>query len=816
MFQFSKKIKQKVIINIWAILLVIILSNKVFAQQYIFFEDSFDNVYYDPSWGFFNNPSYLELKGTTNNKFPVDLNTKYSGKNSLILHWNSEVGGDWGIAVSNYWFPYNVTKVDSIIFMMYSEQSIHKSNFPLMYIEDILNNKTAKINVSAYIDDLKANVWSRFSIPLNIFNGFGSVDYTQIKTIFWGQNTADAIEHKVWIDDVKMISAFPGDSIAPAIPTNVSILGYEKHIELFWDPNSEKDVAGYKIYRSVSGNFQLIATTRLGENYYLDFFDSNNVSCSYKISAIDFSGNESDFTSEVSGSTHEMTDEEFLTMVQRSTFRYFWEYADPNSGLARERYNQDPVTIGGSGFGIMSLLVAVEREFINRSEAINRMLKILNYLKNKAQIFHGAFPHWLNGETGNVIPFSQYDNGGDLVETSYMIQALLAAREYFFGLDSLEGQIRNLINDIWQRVEWSWYRRTTSSNVLYWHWSPDYQWTMNMPIQGYNETMIVYLLAIASPTYNVPANLFKDGWEGSSYYSNGKTFYDNKLWVGWDYGGPLFFAHYSFLGFDPRNKRDSYANYFLNNRDHTLINRSYCIDNPHNFSGYDQNTWGITASDDPWGYLAHQPDFSSSLDNGTITPTAAISSMPYTPKESIEALKNLYRKYGQNLYGFYGFKDAFNPTQNWFAESYLAIDQGPIIVMIENYRSALLWDLFMQCPEIPPMLNAIGFVQDSTTDIRNEINNPADFKIIGNYPNPFNPNTTIVFNLSEKEDVSIKIYNTLGEIVKEFDSIEFDAGENSIDWNGQNDKNIYAGSGIYLYKISIRNKSVFGKMVLQK
>ncbi len=806
----------KLITPIKYCLFVLLFSNILLAQEYIFFGDSPDNTFYDPSWGFVNVPSYLELKGTSNNKFPVDANIKFSGNNSLMLHWNSQVGGDWGIATSNYWFPYDVNKVDSIVFMIYSEQSFPKLYFPVMFIEDIYNNRTAKKIISNYISDLQPNAWTRYSIPLDIFKGSPSVDYTQIKTIFWGQNIADATEHKVWIDDVKMIAAYPTDTIPPSTPSNVSILGYEKHIEIFWTPNTESDVIDYKIYRKVGSDFQLLTKAPMTDNFYLDFFDSNNVTYSYKVSAIDFSGNESGLSNEVSSSTHQMTDEEFLTMVQRSTFRYFWDYAHPISGLARERLGQDPIAIGGSGFGVMSIIVAVERGFVTRSEAANRILKILNFLYTKAETFHGAFPHWLNGETGKVIPFSQYDNGGDLVETAYLIQGLLTARQYFSGSNTLETQIRDLITNIWNRVEWAWYRKDTTSNFLYWHWSPTFDWQMNMPIQGYNETMIAYLLAIASPTFNIPAKLYKDGWASSSSYVNGGWFYGYKLWVGWNFGGPLFFAHYSFLGFDPRNKKDNYANYFLNNRNHTLINRAYCIDNPKNFIGYNENTWGLTASDDPWGYLAHEPDFGNNRDNGTISPTAAISSIPYTPKESIEALKNFYRNYGSKLYGFYGFKDAFNPTQNWFANSYLAIDQGPIIVMIENYRSGLLWNNFMANPEIPPMLNAIGFVPDSTTDVKDKIQAVSDFKLIGNYPNPFNPGTTISFAIPYNTVVNLSIYNTLGEKVTELYNGEMSAGENKIVWDGLNNENKSVSSGIYIYRISTPEKYLSGKMILQK
>jgi hypothetical protein len=388
------------------------------------------------------------------------------------------------------------------------------------------------------------------------------------------------------------------------------------------------------------------------------------------------------------------------------------------------------------------------------------MIRILNFLQT-ADRFHGVWPHWLNGNTGAVIPFGETDNGGDLVETSFMIQGLLAARKYFNQQTTDEQQIRNVITQLWEEVEWDWYRKN-GSNVLYWHWSPDYGWAINMQIRGYNEAMIVYLLAIASPTHGVPASLWNTGWAGTSYYLNGGTFYGHKIFVGWDYGGPLFFTHYSFLGFDPRNIRDDYTNYFENSMNISLIHNAYCIDNPLNHTGYSASCWGLTASDDPDGYTVHEP--TSSRDNGTITPSAALSAMPYTPANSLAALKHFYRDRGDRLWGNFGFIDAFNLKRSWYATSYLAIDQGPIIDMIENHRTGLLWDLFMANEEIKPALDAIGFVPDST------FGTPDHYMVekTSCFPNPVQ-NT---LNFKNIDNVSlVVITNIAGQRVKVFENL---------------------------------------------
>ncbi len=613
---------------------------------------------------------------------------------------------------------------------------------------------------------------------------------------------------------INNLSYSQSDTTAPITPRNVQAFGYERHIDFVWWDNEEPDLAGYKIYRKINNQWYYWTTVPKEKSYLMLSNLGMNYTLTLKVSAIDLSGNESALSDSVVATTHIMSDEEFLDMTQRATFRYFWDYAHPVSGLARERLGSgETVTIGGSGFGVMALLVGAERGFKSRDLVAKRILKILNFLVNQADRFHGAFPHWMNGSTGQVIPFSQYDDGGDLVETAFLIQGLLAARQYFDGQDSAETQIRNLITQIWQQVEWNWYRRYSASNILYWHWSPNYGWQMNHQILGPNECMIVYLLAIASPTYPMPVSSFRYGWASQPYYVNGRTFYGYKIYVGWDYGGPLFFSHYSFLGFDPRNKKDMFCNYFVNNRNITLIHKAYCTANPNGWTGYNENCWGLTASDDPTGYRVHEP----TNDNGTISPTAALSSMPYTPNESIEVLKHFYRNYYTGLWGEYGFKDAFNPTQNWFANSYLAIDQGPIIVMIENHRSGLLWNKFMANPEIQPMLDAIGFVPDSTTSIEDENIDLTDFELYQNYPNPFNPTTKISWQLPVSSWQTLKIYDVLGREVATLVDEYKEAGRYEIEFNSvETSRGVSLPSSIYFYQLRSGNFTETKKMILMK
>lgn len=400
-----------------------------------------------------------------------------------------------------------------------------------------------------------------------------------------------------------------------------------------------------------------------------------------------------------------ISDEELLTLVQKQTLTYFYDFGHPVSGLARERNTSgDLVTTGGSGFGIMALVAGVHRQLITRQQGLTRIQQLVTFLKTKADRFHGAFPHWLNGQTGKTIAFSPRDNGADLVETAFLMQGLLSARQYFSGSDPAETALRQDITQMWREVEWSWFRKG-NENVLYWHWSPDQGWAMNMPIRGWNEALVVYVLAAASPTYPVGKEVYDQGWAQNGAMRNGNTFYGVNLPLGPSQGGPLFFSHYSFLGIDPRGLKDAYADYQEQTRAHTRINYQYCKANPKGYYGYSATCWGLTASDDVNGYLAHEPG----NDTGVISPTAALSSLPYTPEESMAALRFFYYQLGDKIWKNYGFVDAFSLHHNWYASSFLAIDQGPIVVMIENHRSQLLWNLFMSCPEVKTGMKTLGF-----------------------------------------------------------------------------------------------------------
>lgn len=685
------------------------------AQNATFFDDSQQSGYYDSGLAFKGGGSSLAQAGPSEDKIPTTSSEAYAGANALQLTWTSVNGGNWDALIIAPGFPFqNISNADYLSMWVFSPDGIVSADLPDLYFEGAPGTtKSTRFPLGNFSNDIPANSWTQILVPLDTYfddPNQTSIQFNQVKAVILGQNQADSVAHTMLVDEVKTLTEAQVNDPVQA-PSGLMAVGYEQHIELAWSLEEDPARVTYHLYRSEDGgqNFSLRRSISPTDSLYIDWIGpDDNVSYQYQLVAVNGGGTESNPTSSVSGQTHTMTDDEWLDMVQRYTFRYFWDFSHPISGLARERNTSDEtVTIGGSGFGVMAILIGIERGFITYEEGRDRVMKIATFL-DTADRFHGAWPHWMNGTTGKIISFSQYDDGGDLVETSFMVQGLLTARQYFDQPG--DSTLRNLLTELWEDVEWNWYRKQVQ-RVLYWHWSPNFGWQINFELRGHNETHIAYLLAIASPTHGIPASLYHDGWAGGNY-TNGNTYYGWPLPLGSDYGGPLFFAHYSYLGFDPRNKRDDYAHYFVQNRNHTLINRAWCIDNPQGHLGYGPQVWGLTASDNPFGYLAQEPG--GNRDNGTITPTAALGSMPYTPENSMATMKNFYRSYGERLWGPMGFYDAFNLTEDWFATSYLAIDQGPIIIMLENYRTGLLWDNFMANPEIQPMMDAIGMTIDST------------------------------------------------------------------------------------------------------
>jgi hypothetical protein len=750
------------------------------GQEVFFFRDSNNPGYYDTGLAFKTSPSSIEQTGPSGDKIPTS-NTAYLGSNSLRIKWASRTGGDWSALVIAPGWPFqNITATDTLSFWAYSPEGLLKAHWPLVFMEGAPGvTKSRKYPLSDYAGDLAPGTWTQVKVPLRVFFNDPSqtpILFSQVKAIIFGQGSADGQEHTLLIDEVKTFRASTqGSGMTP--PPSLSATGYDRHIELRW-PSVAAQPASWRIYRSADNgaSFTPIKNLNGADTVAIDFHKTvGSQTFQYRVVAVNASGAESAPSPTASAALTPMNDEQLLDMVQRYTFRYFWDFAHPVSGLSRERNSSaNVVTIGGSGFGVMAILVGMERGWITREQGLARLHKIVAFLE-KANRFKGVYPHWMDGNTGSVIPFSTQDNGGDLVETAFLFQGLLTVRAYCDRNNAEEELLRAKITTLWRDVDWNWHRQQ-NQNVLYWHWSPNFQFAMNFPLKGWNETMIAYLLGIASPTYPIPASLWHTGWANNGAIRNGNQYFGITLPLGTNLGGPLFFTHYSFMGFDPRGKKDAYVNYFEQNRNQSLLNRAYCIANPRQHVGYGANCWGLTASDDPLvGYFAHEPQ--SNRDNGTVSPTGALSSMPYTPEESMAALKYFYRELGASLWGPLGFYDAFNLSLNWYADSYLAIDQGPIIGMIENHRSSLLWKNFMKNPEIEEALGKIGFTPTATP-----LRERAARLATSLYPNPVSDRANLQVHLESAGQLDIRLFDLQGRPVHSWPSQSgyFPAGPHSL------------------------------------
>ena len=730
----------------WMVWLLILSASSCFAASspdyynHVVFDNSITPDYYYYSGGRSVFPSTVQL---LSGALPVDTKKFFTPPNALRLQWRSEAGGSWETEIRVVSVRNRPTDFhgDTLYLWCYTPELIPAEDLPFIQLEDKDHDFTAPMKLDGITGDLPAKRWVQIRIPLNRFATASIHPFlpSQLHSLHFGQSTADETPRTLIIDEIKIDDRSAASPVAaeaeaaPPAPRNVQAKGYDRHIDISWDPVSDKSLQSYEIYRSLDGHkFQPIGIQSASLNRYTDFLGRSGIKASYRVKAVDRSYRQSAFSGAASSSTRELSDDELLTMLQEACFRYYWEGAHPVAEATQENIPGDDriVATGATGFGIMALIVGVDRGFITREQGIQRLTQIVDFLE-KAPRFHGAWPHFLNGYTAqSMLVFGMFDNGGDLVETSFLVEGLLAARQYFKGTSEAERDIYRRITRLWEDVEWEWYRRSTQNDALLWHWSPQWSWYIDHRLTGFNETMITYLLAIASPTHAIPADLYYTGWAGQSkaaiayrsgwsgtsdgdLYQNGHTYYGIKLDVGVGTGGPLFFTQYSFMGFDPRGMRDRYTDYFDNNRNIALINLAYCEANPGHFQGYGSNDWGLTASDDQLGYLAHAPD--SANDDGTITPTGALSSFPYTPKASMAALKFFYRDLGDRLWGVYGPRDAFNLSRNWFSPIYMGLDQAPIVVMVENYRTGLVWRMFMSNPEIQPMLEKIGFQPDKGT-----------------------------------------------------------------------------------------------------
>lgn len=392
----------------------------------------------------------------------------------------------------------------------------------------------------------------------------------------------------------------------------------------------------------------------------------------------------------------EMTTDQFLDLVEYKAFLYFWNEANPQNGLVKDRaknfqqdLNKSGASVAAVGFGLSAVCVAQKRGWITYKEARDRVLNTLLYFRDKIYNNHGFFYHFVDMNTGERAGINELSS----IDTTLFLAGALFAGEYFGG------DIKKIANEIYERVDWQW--MMAGGSTLNMGWYPESGF-LDAWWNNYCEDLILYLLAIGSPTHPIPASIWDNVSRKAERYA-GYTSIEC---------GPLFTHQYSHVWVDFRGIHDAYADYFENSVYATLANRAYCVDEfSKKFRTYSENVWGLTAGDGPDGYKAYggSPRWFEKPD-GTVLPTAPAGSIVFTPELSIAALKYMYDNYKDRIWGKYGFSDSFNLDRNWVASDALGIDEGPIVLMIENYRSGMVWKYFMRNKCIKDAMKAVGFI----------------------------------------------------------------------------------------------------------
>ncbi len=747
---------------------LVLLPLSAHTQELFFFTEGTDATYYDQGLvnvGSLNGSSFEHTYPPGfpefNDKVPCST-MAFEGSTSLKFNYISASSGNWQASINRPgWAVADLTGLDSVSFYLYSETGLPATALPLIGLRAVSKSNTSDVNsnfilLSTYNTEVPAGEWVRIKAPLAPLmsdDENSELDFTQVKAVVFNQSETDNSSRLILIDQ---IAAFKSVENVPAVKS-LTAIGYDSHAELNWEQPAE-DLT-YQVLASYNQGSTWELRGETTDNYYLDFVpeSARNSTATYRVVTV-LQGKES-APAQTETSIRDFSDDELMDMVQRYAFNYFWDGAHQATGMILERSNGSGATAasGATGMGLMAMIVAHEREYRPREVVKDRLLKILAFLEN-CERHHGAWSHWYNADTYQTQPFSSDDDGGDIVETSFVAQGLIALRNYFNGSDASSVEIRETADRLWKDIDWDWYRNG-GQNVLYWHWSPNFDFQKNMKVSGWNEALITYIMAASSPTHGIPKAVYDNGWARNGNMINKRTYYSYEINLSPNWGGPLFWIHYTHLGINPHGLKDQYADYWEENLNTAQIHYAYAMDNPLGYLNYGENCWGLTASDDPYGYTAHKP---MDNDNGTISPTAALASMPYTPDASMRALKYFYRERGADIFGKYGPFDAFNDDLDWISGSYLGIDQGPIVVMLENHRTGLLWKNVMKDADVQSGLEELGF-QYNPNAIFDNLSDAEELII---YPNPASGEVHLSLQgINHYQPMGIKVYSIDGRLL---------------------------------------------------
>ena len=682
----------------------------------VFDEDDAAGVgYYDASVPSLTAPSQLTtFPSPFGGKLPILTNQAFTGSQCALLEWKSAPGGNWTFFIASPAFQTrDLTGLSNVVLFVNGSAAIPAASLPKLGLESSANQRTPSASLASFLPegmDGDTNTWQRVVVPLTAFQPYGLFAPSQFKDGFFSQDAADNVTRTVWLDDIRVT-----DGRVPGAPTDVTTGAGDRSVVLHWVRNTEANLAGYRIYRGSgpSGPFALLNSTPVVLPSFADFAVTNGQSYFYAVRALTTGYDESSNSTIVSATPHAFAnDADFLEYVQQTTFDYFWYEANPTNGLIRDRSQPNSVvSVAGVGFGLTGIGIAIDHGWITRAQGRQRVLKTLRTFRDGPQGtnatgmvgYKGWFYHMLGLNSATRDGTSELSS----IDTGLLLAGVLDAKQYFDANQPDENEIRSAADTLFNRVDWQW--MANGANSLTMGWKPEsgflpWRWI------GYNEAMVLYIMGLGAATNPVPAVQWSSWTSGYTWRTNYGSAYVEFP--------PLFGHQYSHCWIDFRHIADAYMNargisYFENSRRATLAQRAYCIANPGGFTGYGSNAWGITACDGPGygrfaGYNARGAPPAQN-DDGTLAPTAVGGSLAFAPEVCLPTLRNLYDQFRTNIWTGYGFCDAFNRTANWWDVDVLSIDQGAILLMIENYRTQKVWRRFMRIPEIQRGLQAAGF-----------------------------------------------------------------------------------------------------------
>lgn len=678
-------------------------------------DDAIGAGYYDASVPAVTPPSTLTTTASpSGGKLPILTNRAFTGTQSGLLEWKSAPGGAWSFFIASpAWQIKDLTGYSNLVFFINGPAAIAAATLPRLGLEGSANQKTPTISLGTFLSqgmDSDTKTWQRVTVPLAAFQPFASFSLAQFKDVFFTQNAADNIPRTVWLDGVRVT-----DGSTPAAPGGVVTRAGDQSVVLHWARNSEANLAGYRIYRSLNPNgpFTLLNSAPLQLPSFADFAVTNGQNYFYVVRALNGAWAESLDSTVASAQPHAFaSDAEFLEYLQQTTFDYFWYEANPTNGLVRDRSQPNSfASIAGVGFGLTGIGLAIDHGWISREQGRQRVLTTLRTFYSGPQGtnasgmigYKGWYYHFLGLNTATRFGTTELSS----IDSALLFAGVLYVKDYFDADQPDEAEIRRLADAIFNRVDWHW--MANGANSLTMGWMPETGFLSARWI-GYNEAMVLYVMGLGAATNPLPAAHWNSWTSGYAWRTNyGQAYVEFP---------PLFGHQYSHCWIDFRHLADAYMrnrgiSYFENSRRATLAQRAYAIANPGGFTGYGSNVWGFTACDGPGygrfaGYNARGAPPAEN-DDGTIAPTAVGGSLPFAPEICLPALRNLYDRFRTNLWTGYGFRDAFNLTANWWDPDVLAIDQGAILLMAENHRTQNVWRRFMRSPEIQRGLKAAGF-----------------------------------------------------------------------------------------------------------